>query len=96
MINSLDARDRPPESIKRVYKKYQKRTPEAIQSDPNVIDFRQGLSDEQQGNVLKVGSVLPSSIDAACSHLDSTDAHEDVASSMSLPVYETEAVPGKP
>ena len=96
MIKFLDARDRPPDSIKRFYKRYQKLTPEAIQSDAAILDFRRGLTEEQQRKVRKIGSVPPSSIDAACSNLASTEAHKDVAHSADVPVYETDALPGEP
>ena len=95
MINSFDPRDRPPENIKRVYKRYQKLTPEAIQADPTILDFYRG-SDGQLCKVRKVGSVPSSSIDAACSNVRMTEAHKDVASNVDVTVFETEAVPGKP
>lgn len=96
MINSFDARDRAPESIKNVYKRYQKLTLEAIESDPTILDFRWGLNGEQQGRVRKVRSVPLRSIAAACFHLGLTESHTGVASREEMPVYETEAVPGKP
>ena len=96
MINSLDACERPPEFIKRVYKKYQKVTLEAIQSDPTILDFRLGLSNEQHCKIRKVGSVPPSSIDAACSRLRLAESHKEMACSVDSPVFETEAVPGEP
>lgn len=96
MINSLDPCERPPESIKRVYKKYQKLTPEAIQSDPTILDLRQSLTNKQQCEVRKVGSVLPCSINAASSWLGLAGPHKNVGSSADVPVFETEAVPGEP
>ena len=47
-INGLDARDRPPDFIKLLYKRHQKLTLEAIQSDTSILDFRRGLSDERR------------------------------------------------
>lgn len=96
MINSLDACERPPESIKRVYKKYQKLTPDAILSDPTILDLRRGLSNKQQCEVRKVGSVLPCSIDAASSWLGLAELHKIVGSTVDVPVFETGAVPGEP
>ena len=96
MINSLDAHARPPDIIKRVYKRYQKLTLEAIQSDPTILDFRRGLTNEQQRKIRKVDSVPSSLMKTACSYLGPTEAHADAASSVDLPVYETEAVPGEP
>ena len=96
MINNFDAHDRPPGLIKRVYKEYQKLTLEAIQSDPTILDFRRGLTDEQQGKIRKVDNVPSSLIKVACSYLGPTEIPTDAASSVDLPVYETEAVPGEP
>ena len=95
MINSLDTRDGPPESIKGIYKRYQKLTLEAIQSDPNILDFHRGLSDEQQYKVRKIDSVSLSSIDAACSHLRLDEAYKGVARSADVSVYEIDAIPGE-
>ena len=96
MINSLDARDRPPESVKKVYRRYQKLTLEAIQSDPAILDFHRGLSGEQQRGVRQLGSASLSSIVAAYSHLRLAGAHEGVAPSLDVPIYESEAIPGEP
>ncbi len=95
MANSLDAHDRPPESIKSVYKIYQKLSLEAVQSDPTILDFRRGLSDDQQCNVQKVESVPQSLIIAACSHLGLVEAHRGMQFSGHVSVYEIEAVPGE-
>ena len=96
MIHSLDAHDKPPEFIKSAYKRYQKLTLEAIQSDPTILDFHLGLSDEQQCRVRQLGSVSQSTTKAACSHLGLAEAYKGVASSVDVPIYETEAVPGEP
>ena len=96
MINNLDAHGRPPDLIKRVYKRYQKLTLEAIQTDPTILDFRRGLTKEQQCKIRKVDNVPSSLIKAACSYLGPTETHTDAASTVDLPVYETEAVPGEP
>lgn len=96
MTNSLDAHDRPPELIKSVYKRYQKLTLEAIQSDPMILDFRRGLSDEQQCSVRKADSIPQSLVSAACSHLGLARASQGMQLSMHVPVYETHTVPGEP
>lgn len=94
MINKFDARDRPPEFIKTVYKRYQKLTFDAIESDPVILDFRRGLSDEQRCGVRKIGSVPQSSIDAASLHLGLVDAPKSMQLSIHVSVYETDVVPG--
>ena len=95
MINTLDPHDRPPEFIKSVYKRYQKLTLEAIQSDPTILDVRRSLSSEQQCRVREIGSVPLSSINNACSHLKFTEAHPGMGPSGDVPIYETDAVPGE-
>lgn len=95
MINDLDARDRPPECIKTVYKRYQKLTFDAIESDPVILDFRRGLSDEQRCGVRRVDSVPQSSIDAACLHLGLAEAPKDMQPSMHMSMYEIDVVPGE-
>ena len=96
IISSLDARDRPPESIKSFYKKYQKLTLEAIQADSTILDFRLGLSSRQRSGVRKIGSVPLSSVDAACSRLRCAEAHECPTFSVDVPIYEIEVLPGEP
>ena len=95
VIKSLDAYARPPESIKGVYKKYQKLGIEAIQSDPTILDFRQGLSEEQECGVRKVGCVPLSSISAACSHLKVAESHKGLAPDADVPIYGVAAAPGE-
>ena len=95
-ISNLDARDRPPESIKSFYKRYQKLTLEAIQTDSTIIDFRLGLSSKQQSGVRKVGSVPLSSVDAAYSRLRCAEANKFLTSSVDVAIYEIEALPGEP
>lgn len=95
MIDSLNAHDRPPDFIKKVFKRYQKLTLEALESDPTVLDFRRGLTNEQQCKFRKVDSVPSSLLKTACSYVGPTEAHTDAAISVDLPVYETEAVPGE-
>lgn len=95
-ISSLDARDRPPDSIKSFYKRYQKLALEAIQVDSTILDFRLGLSGEQQSEVRKVGSVPLSSVDAAYSRLRCDEAHKCLTSTVDVPIYEIKALPGEP
>ena len=95
IISSLNARDRPPESIKRFYKRYQKLTLEAIQAESTILDFRLGLSSEQQSGVGKIGSVPLSSVDAAYTRLGCAEAHKCLTSSVDVPIYEIKALPGE-
>ena len=96
IISSLDARDRPPESIKSFYKRYQRLTHEAIQADSTILDFRLGLSSKQRSGVRKIGSVPLSSVEAAYSRLRCAEAHKCLTSSVDVPIYEIEALPGEP
>ncbi|CAF9903065.1 MAG: hypothetical protein ALECFALPRED_000119 [Alectoria fallacina] len=94
MINSLDARDKPPEFIKSIYKKYQKLTLEVIQSDPMILDFRRASNCASQCRVRKIDSVPQSLILAAYSHLGLAENDKGMQLSLHTSVYETEAVPG--
>lgn len=96
MINSLDARDKPPEFIKSIYKKYQKLTLEVIQSDPMILDFRRASNCASQCRVRKIDSVPQSLILAAYSHLGLAENDKGMQLSLHTSVYETEAVPGEP
>ena len=96
IISSLDSRERPPESIKSFYKRYQKLTLEDIQADSTILDFRLSLSNRQLSGVRKIGSVPLSSVDAACSRLRCAEAHKCLTPSVDAPIYEIEALPGEP
>lgn len=96
MTKRLDTRGRPPNFVQSVYKRYQKLTLDAIQSDPMILDFRRGLSGEQQCSIRQVDSVPQSVIVAACSQVGLAGAHEGVQLNKQVSVYETEAVPGEP
>ncbi len=45
---SLDAHEKPPDVLRELFKRYQKVTQDALHSDPDIVDFRRGLSDSQQ------------------------------------------------
>ena len=43
----LDAHERPPASLKEIYKKHRKQTRAELEADGTIADFRRGLSHEQ-------------------------------------------------
>lgn len=44
----LDAHEKPPDVLRSVYKKYQKLSSNELTADVDIIDFRRGLSEQQQ------------------------------------------------
>ncbi|KAK5008163.1 hypothetical protein LTR28_004334, partial [Elasticomyces elasticus] len=45
---ALDAHERPPEGIKRIYKKYQKLQPHALNTEPELLNQHRSLSDAER------------------------------------------------
>lgn len=95
VIQELEPHDKPPEALRNVYKKYQKFTPSELQSDPTVLDFQRGLTQEQQKIIERVDEVQSSAIDAACLLLGSDDDLNGSQSNGSVQVYQSKAIPGK-
>ena len=91
----LDPRERPPESIKAFYKRYQKASLAAIDSDPNVLDLARQLSLEQSDKVKIVGHVHADTIKKACSTFGGFNADQIHLSSTELPIHECKCLPGK-
>ena len=63
---SLGARQKPPESIKAIYKHFQKLSIDTIQEDIRLLDFQRGLTIEQKTRCRKVETVLGQNVMAAC------------------------------
>ncbi len=55
----------PPQAICDMYKKYQKMSDEDVDGDLNVVDFRRGLTPEQQEKIVPVDIVPSETIAAA-------------------------------
>ena len=92
---ALDAQERPPESMKVFYKKYQKANLTALDSDPNVLDLSRELRPEQGTKLKTVGHVDLEAIQIACARFGGCDRHQINFSSDEVPVYECVELPGK-
>lgn len=94
----------PPQAICNAYKKYQKMEDADVDSDPEIIDFQRGLSDEQKRKIHPVG-VIPSELIASTqrafkSHGQAENGTEPVSGSSELlgeacTIYEHKEFPGK-
>ena len=55
----LDPHERPPDHIRNVYKKYQKMKLRDLDKDPDIIDFKRELSDEQKRHIKAIKEHKP-------------------------------------
>lgn len=93
-IQALDARQKPPESIKASYKLYQKLSLEAISTDPGIIDFSRGLSIEQAQKCKQVSKISYDSVRLACHRFRHT-GNEEPWPPREIAVFEHEDIPGE-
>lgn len=93
-IQALDARQKPPESIKASYKFYQKLSPEAISTDPNIIDFSRGLSTEQAKKCTQISKIPYDTIRLACLRFNHR-RYEEPWPPRDKAVFEHEEIPGE-
>ncbi|OCL07699.1 hypothetical protein AOQ84DRAFT_54036 [Glonium stellatum] len=93
----LDPHERPPDYIRRVYKKYQKMKPQDLDKDPDIIDFKRGLSEEQQKYIKVIKEYKPEELVPAFQAFEgiqeSTDSQGGLINSPVL-VYEHSEMPG--
>ena len=90
--NVLDPRQRPPEAIKALYKKYQKATLATVDSDHNILDIScQVLSKK----LCIVGHVHAETVREACSNFNGDFIGRLQLPGADLPIYECKAIPGK-
>lgn len=92
-IQALDARQKPPESIKASYKLYQKLSLEAISTDPGIIDFSRGLSIEQAQKCKQVSRISYDCVRLACHRFRHT-RNEEPRPPREIAVFEHEDIPG--
>lgn len=93
-IQALDARQKPPQSIKVSYKLYQKLSLEAISTDSSVIDFSRGLSTEQANKCKEVGKIFYDAVRLACLRFKHP-INEELWHPRDIAVYEHEEIPGE-
>ena len=66
IIEELDSHEAAPEALKKLYKCYQKLSPDQVLGDPNVIDLRQIQEGREDCRVQVTGSISISQILDAC------------------------------
>lgn len=54
--HQFDAYAKPPSHIREVYKKYQKPS-QALDSDPEIVDFKRGLTESQCNDIKVIGRI---------------------------------------
>ncbi|OCK86643.1 uncharacterized protein K441DRAFT_691598 [Cenococcum geophilum 1.58] len=61
----LDPHEKPPDHIRNVYKKYQKMKLRDLDKDPDIIDFKRGLLEEQKRHIKVIKEYNPEELTAA-------------------------------
>ena len=89
-----DAHERPPQSIKDVYKYYQKVSLNVIGSDPDILDLSDGIGFSHQDNVSVMETWSSDRILAACRHLQDTDTVCESERAQIATVYQVKNIPG--
>lgn len=93
-LQHLDAWQKPPESIKAVYKYFQKLPSDIMQDDPKLLDFQRGLSNEQKTSCRKIDDILGQAVAAACFSFRHHIKQESELFS-NVPVFEHNDAPGE-
>lgn len=92
---SLNPYERPPSFIKNVYKFYQKLPRNAIEFDPEILDFNSGCSFNGRNAVVKLNKLSRSAVVAACYCLRQEEAWNSGTSDQDVQVYEARDIPGE-
>lgn len=99
----LDAHARPPEDVKRIYKKYQKLKPALLdaEEEEEIIDIARGLTESQRSQTTITKQYLPSELEdifLRFERKESSDQCEHVTGGLDInapvPVYQHAACPG--
>jgi hypothetical protein len=94
-FDHLDARQKPPEKIKAIYKYFQKLPPDIIENDPKILDFRRGLNnDVQLEKCREIGKIPGQNVMSACLCFQHHEI-QAVGLFSDVPVFEHEDAPGK-
>ncbi len=96
---SLDAHEKPPDVLRELFKRYQKVSQDALHNDPDIVDFRRGLSDSQQMEFHHFPWHKMNSTNALFQSFRGADgleiSHEDVIADAQLNAYSSVAFPGR-
>jgi|SRR5690242_9571631 len=94
-MDHLDPHQRPPDSIKHVYKKYQKMTPKDLDQDPDIVDLPDTLQTSAKGQVRIVEEWTGHDLTAAFRAFSGQEGEVYAALPTRMPVYEHVDMPGK-
>ena len=93
----LDPHEKPPDHIRNVYKKYQKMKLRDLGKDPDIIDFKRGLSDEQKRHIKVIKEHKPEELAPAFRAFEGIQEPIDSQGSLidsPILVYEHSDMPG--
>lgn len=90
-----DTRQRPPESIRTLYKTYQRASPATLDYDPEILDINRGIGPEQKVRLQLVDHVRHDDVRTACATFGGHGSGRLNMLSLDIPVYESNDVPGE-
>lgn len=93
-LQPLDPHQKPPETIKAIYKHFQKLSIDAIREDFKLLDFQRGLNGEQTKKCKEVKTISGQNVKAACLSLQLHDKLE-LRPCSDVQVFEHEDAPGE-
>jgi hypothetical protein len=95
-MQHLDPHERPPITIRNVYKKYQKMKSKALDQDQDIIDLSSDAAASSNSKVRVIKEYAAQDLTATFRAFAGEDAElEHIRLSSSIPVYEHEDMPGK-
>jgi alkylated DNA repair protein alkB family protein 1 len=95
-MHRLDPHERPPMSIRNVYKKYQKMKLKELDQDQEIVDLSSDASAASSSRVRVVREYAAENLTAAFRAFAGDDADlRGLDMSAAIPVYEHEDMPGK-
>ena len=93
-VRNLDAHEKPPAFIKKVYKFYQKISQASLKTDDGILDLSGGMRAIFHDRISEVDQIPSSRISAACRYLrDGKELAMDLLGSE-VKVYEANNIPG--
>lgn len=94
-IQALDAREKPPESIKTRYKYYQTLDSATLDRDSEILDFSRGLSLQQEVQCKQVRTISSDRVKHACKRFGQNRHLDQRTPFFDTPVFEHADLPGK-
>lgn len=88
-MNALDAHEAPPESLRAIFKKYQKLPPAELNNDGGHLDFSKSV---QYPGLKQMGQIATEKLSTVFQHFLFP---QDVTSCDAAPIYGSEILPGR-